>query len=156
LNESYTQPTLHPVASYKSYLETFTSGVATTDFSVSTISVLDNACKTALGSGRKIGIRYMDLADMTGGTKNSLCSNFDLVLNNISTTIASQIVATFSLSRTPIVSSIRVLIDGVLIAQDSTNGWTYDSTSNSVSVHGSATPKSGAVVTINFDPASVN
>jgi archaellum component FlaF (FlaF/FlaG flagellin family) len=156
LNESYTQPTLHTVASYKTYLETFTAGVAGTDFSVSTISVLDTACKNTLGSGRKIATRYMELADATSGTKNSLCSNFDQVLNNISTTIASQIVATFHLSRTPVVSSIRVLIDGVLIAQDSAEGWSYDSATNSVSVHGSATPKSGAVVTINFDPASVN
>ena len=156
LNESYAQPTLHPVASYKTYLESFTSGVANTDFSVSAIAVLDNACKTTLGAGRKIGQRYMDLADQTGGTKNSICTNFDLILNNISATIASQITANFVLSRTPLVPSLRVIIDGVLVAEDATNGWSYDSVTNSISIHGSSTPQSGAIVTINFDPASVN
>jgi len=156
MNESYSQPTLHTVASYKSYLEGFTQGIAGEDFSVSTISILDTACRNSLGSGRKIGTRYMQLADATLGTKNSLCSNFDAVLNNISNTIASQIVATFHLSRTPVESSIRVLVDGVLIPQDSTNGWTYDSVENNVSIHGTYAPQSGAVVTINFDPASMN
>lgn len=156
MNESYSQSTLHSVASYKTYLESFTQGVAGEDFSVSTISILDTACKNSLGSGRKIGTRYMELADATSGTKNSLCSNFDAVLNNISTTIASQIVATFALSRIPVESSIRVLVDGVLIPQDSTNGWSYNSTDNTVSIHGSYAPQSGAVITINFDPATVN
>ncbi|MCC2678004.1 MAG: hypothetical protein K0R29_580 [Pseudobdellovibrio sp.] len=156
MNESYTQPTLHTIASYKTYLENFTQGTAGEDFSVSTISILDTTCRNSLGSGRKVGTRYMELADATLGTKNSLCSNFDAVLNNISNTIASQIVATFHLSRTPIESSLRVLVDGVLVPQDSTNGWTFDSVANSVSIHGTYAPQSGAVVTINFDPASMN
>lgn len=156
MNESYSQPTLHTVASYKTYLENYTQGVAGEDFSVSTISILDTACKNTLGSGRKIGTRYMQLADATSGTKNSLCNNFDAILNNISNTIASQIVATFKLSRTPVEPSIRVLVDGILIPQDSTNGWTFDMAENSVSIHGTYAPQSGAVVTINFDPASVN
>ncbi len=156
LNESYSQSTLHSVASYKSFLTSFTNGQANVDFHVSTISILDNACKTALGSGRKIGTRYMDLADATGGSKNSICSTFDTVLNNISTHIAEQIKAQFFLTRTPIVSSLRVIIEGVLIPQDATNGWTYDSASNSVSVHGTFIPVAGAAVTINFDPESLN
>lgn len=156
LNESYTQPTLHSVASYKSFLETFTAGQATQDFSVSTISILDNACRTALGTGRKIGQRYIDLADQTGGTKNSLCQNFDLILNNISDAIASQIVAQFTLNRQPIVTSIRVVVDGVMINEDSVNGWSYDAASNSIRIQGTAAPQAGAIVTINFDPASVN
>lgn len=156
LNESYTQPTLHPVASYKTFLETFTGGQATHDFSVSTISVLDVACRTALGAGRKIGQRYIDLADATGGTKNSLCQNFDLILNNISNAIASQVVALFTLNRQPILTSIRVNVDGILISQDNVNGWSYDAATNSIRIQGTAAPQAGAIVTINFDPASVN
>ncbi|MBY0554106.1 hypothetical protein K2P97_06235 [bacterium] len=156
LNESYSQPTLHSVTSYKTFLETFTSGKAITDFAVSTISILDATCRSALGSGRKIGTRYMQLADATGGSKNSLCSNFDTVLNNISTHIADQIKAQFFLTRTPILSSIRVISEGVVVPQDATNGWTYDSVTNSVSIHGTYVPSAGANVTINFDPESVN
>ena len=156
LNESYTQPTLHTVASYKSFLEIFTGGQSSVDFSVSTISVLDAACRTALGAGRKIGTRYMQLADLTGGTKNSLCNTFDLILNNISTYIANQIVAQFLLTRTPIVSSIRVSIDGILISEDSSNGWSYNPATNLITIQGAVTPQSGAIVTINFDPATIN
>ncbi len=155
-NESYSQPTLHSIASYKTYLEGFTAGQANTDFHVSTISILDSACRNSLGSGRKIGTRYMQLADATGGSKNSICSTFDTVLNDISTHIAEQIKAQFFLSRVPIVTSIRVIIEGILIPQDSINGWTYDAATNSVSVHGTYTPASGASITINFDPESVN
>lgn len=156
LNESYTQPTLHTIASYKTFLETFTAGQATQDFSVSTISILDAACRTALGAGRKIGQRYIELADATGGTKNSLCQNFDLILNNISDAIASQIVAQFALARQPILTSIRVTVDGVLISEDSVNGWSYDVPTNSVRIQGTSAPQAGAIVTINFDPVSVN
>ncbi len=156
LNESYTQPTLHSVASYKTFLEGFTSGLGTTDFNVSTISVLDDACRISLGAGRKIGLRYMQLADATGGSKNSLCNTFDTILNNISTQIGNQIRAQFFLTRTPILSSIRVIVEGILIPEGSVNGWTYDSVTNSVSVHGTYIPSAGANVIINFDPASVN
>lgn len=156
MNESYTQPTLHSIASYKTYLEGFTSGQANTDFHVSTISVLDSACRNSLGSGRKIGTRYIALADATGGSKNSICSTFDTVLNDISTHIAEQIKAQFFLTRTPILTSIRVIIEGILVPQDAINGWTYDTPTNSVSVHGTFTPAAGASVTINFDPESVN
>lgn len=156
LNESYSQPTLHSVTSYKTFLETFTGGQADTDFSVSTISILDNACRTALGSGRKIGQRYMQLADATGGSKNSLCTNFNTILNSISNQIANQIKAQFFLTRTPILSSIRVIIEGLVVPENATNGWTYDSVTNSVSIHGTYVPSTGANVTINFDPESVN
>lgn len=155
-NESYTQPTLHSIASYKAFLESFTGGQSSTDFHVSTISVLDSACRDSLGAGRKIGTRYMELADATGGSKNSICSTFDSVLNNISTHIAEQIKAQFFLTRTPILTSIRVIIEGILIPQDAINGWSYDAATNSVSVHGTYTPAAGASVTINFDPESVN
>lgn len=156
MNESYTQATLHPISTYKAYLETFTGGQANTDFHVSTISILDSVCRNSLGSGRKIGTRYMALADATGGSKNSICTNFDSVLNNISTHIAEQIKAQFFLTRTPIVSSIRVIVAGVLVPENPIHGWGYDAATNSVSIFGSYTPAAGASVTINFDPASVN
>lgn len=153
MNESYTQPTLHPVSMYKDFLQTFTSGQATTDFSVSTISVIDEACRASLGGATKIATRYMELAATTGGTKNSLCNSFATVLDNISSSIAAQTQAEFQLNKKPIISSIRVVIDGVLVPQSSTNGWSYDSTTNKIKINGSTyQPKSGSSITINFDP----
>lgn len=156
MNENYSNPGLHTVASYKTFLENFTNGVSGEDFSVSTISILDSACRTALGSGRKIGQRYMQLADLTNGTKNSICENFNGLLDNISNSIASQIVAEFALTRIPQESSIRVLVDGVLVPNDATNGWFYNSSTNTITIKGTYTPQAGAIVTINFDPATMN
>lgn len=153
-NESYAQPTLHNPAIYKTYLETFTAGQATKDFSVSTISVLDETCRSSLGSGQKISTRLMQLADLTGGTKNSICNSFATVLDNISSSIATQTQAVFQLNRKPSVNSIRVIIDGVLVPQDSTNGWVYDAAANTVKIVGSTyQPQSGSSITINFDPS---
>lgn len=156
-NESYTQPTLHPVINYKTFLETFTNGKSATDFSVSTISVLDTDCRTQLGNtGQKISLRLMELVDLTGGTKNSLCAAFDTALDNISANIASNNQAQFKINRQPIISSIRVIIDGIIVPQDSTNGWTYDATTMLITVHGSYSPQAGASIVINFDPETVN
>ncbi|MBC7742977.1 MAG: hypothetical protein H7061_12325 [Bdellovibrionaceae bacterium] len=156
-NESYTQPTLHPVSSYKSFLESFTNASAIKDFSVSTISITDEACRLSLGGVSKVAIRYMQLADMTGGSKNSLCSPFTTVLNNISASIATQTQANFILKSRPDPTSIRVIIDGVLIPESATNGWSYDSVANSIHINGSTfQPQAGASITINFDPAKIN
>jgi len=156
LNESYTQPTLHPIQTYVDYLKTFTAGNPTEDFSVSTIGVLDDACKNQLNQEKKIGQRYMDLSDATGGTKNSLCEAFDTVLNNISASIAGKVQAQFKLDRKPVVSSIRVLINNVLVPQDSVNGWTYNEDTLVITIHGSYSPQSGDSIVIHFDPVSLN
>lgn len=156
LEEDYNFPSLHPVENYVQYLKTFTAGLPSTDFSVSTIGVLDVACKNLLNKEKKIAHRYMALSDATGGTKNSLCSSFDTVLNNISAQIAGNVQAQFQLDRTPVVSSIRVIINDQLVPQDAVNGWTYDPATKIVTVHGTYSPESGASIIINFDPESLN
>lgn len=155
LNESYSEPSLIPINDYVTYLNTFTGGQPTTDYSVSTIGVLDTTCRNSLGVEMKLGTRYMALSDATGGTKNSICESFDTVLNNISTTIASQTKAVFTLDRTPIPATIRVIINDVVIPEDASNGWQYSSTNNTVTVNGSYAPQSGDAIRINFDPASL-
>lgn len=147
MNESYSNPGLHTVASYHDFLNSFT-----TDYSVSTISILDETCRASLGAGRKIGQRYMQLADLTGGTKNSLCSAFDTSLDNISATIEASQATVYQLNKKPIISSIRVMINGVLIPQDASNGWTYNAATNTVDINGSYKPVTGDNVVINFDP----
>jgi hypothetical protein len=147
MNESYTNPVLHTVASYHDFLNSFT-----TDYSVSTISILDETCRASLGAGRKIGQRYMQLAELTGGTKNSLCSAFDTSLDNISATIEASQATVYQLNKKPIISSIRVMINGILIPEDAINGWTYNAGTNTVDINGSYKPVTGDNVVINFDP----
>lgn len=152
MNESYSNPNLFPVSDFKTYLESFTGGQAGVDFSFSTISVLDSTCLSQLGSGRKIGTRYMQLADMTGGTKASLCAPFNTVLDSISANIASQTQAIFNLGKKAVESSIRVWVNGVLIPQSTTNGWSYDPVNWTITIKGTYAPASGDQVMIDFDP----
>jgi hypothetical protein len=147
MNESYSNPALHTVTSYHNFLNSFT-----TDYSISTISILDEACRASLGSGRKIGQRYMQLADLTGGTKNSLCSAFDTSLDNISATIEASQASVYQLNNKPLIASIRVMINGVLIPEDASNGWAYIAATNTVDINGSYKPVIGDKVVINFDP----
>lgn len=159
INESYAQPTLHPVSNYVTVLNNFTNGAAVKDYSVSTIGVLDAACKSQLSGGgeNKIGTRYMALSDLTGGSKNSICSPFATVLDNISSSIATQTQASFQLDRTPVEASIHVVIDSVEVPASTINGWSYDSTKNMININGSTyQPQAGSTVTINFDPTSLH
>jgi hypothetical protein len=155
----YNNPNLISVQSYANFLATYTGGVASTDFSVSNISVQDDACRVQLDSdgdsSRKVNQRYNALTDLTGGVKSSLCSDFGTTLQLISDKII-QLSAVFKLTRVPVVSSIVVTVDGVAVAQDATNGWTYDSTANAIDFHGTAIPGANSTVKINFDPQSVN
>lgn len=156
MNESYSNPNLFPVTDYKTFLDTFTGGAASNDYSVSTISIIDEACRSTLAQGsgaQKIGQRYMQLADLTGGTKNSICSAFDQSLDNISSQILTQSKPVYTLNKRPIVSSIVVIIDGVSVPQSLTDGWSYDATANTISINGvTYKPSAGSSIVINFDP----
>lgn len=156
MSESYTNPNLYTVASYKTYLETFTSGIAGEDFLVSAIGVFDETCRSTLAGSngaQKIAYRYGELADLTGGTKNSICGNFDTSLDNISTQILSQSRPVYTLDKKPIVASIQVIVDGVSVPQSSTDGWSYDATANTITINGTTyKPNAGSDIVINFDP----
>ncbi len=159
-DHSYMAPTLDSVATYISYLDTFTSSTPSNrHYNVSAISVLDSACQSAqnaAGSPNSIvGQRYMDIAAQTNGTVGSLCdTNFAATLTKIQENIL-ELSSQFFLQRTPILASITVVVNGASISQDVVNGWTYNSTANSIVFHGSSIPPQGANIAINFDPTTI-
>ncbi len=159
-DHSYSAPTLDTVDSYVSYLDTITNSTASDrHYNVSSIAVLDNTCLTshkAAGSPDSIiGQRYIDLANKTKGSLGSLCdTNFSATLTNIQEKIL-ELSSQFRLTRTPRVETISVVVDNVKVSQDANNGWTYDSTANSIVFHGSAIPSEGASISINFDPTTI-
>lgn len=158
MNESYSNVNIHSVASYKTYLDGFTGGTASEDYSVSAISISDMACRDTLGGApgqgaQKIAHRYNELVDLTGGTKNSICSPFDQTLDNISSQIMTESRPVFTLSKKPIVSSIRVIVNGVTVPESSTEGWSYDAATLTITINGTTyKPSGGASIAINFDP----
>lgn len=157
MNESYANANLHTVASYKSFLDSFTGGNASEDYSVSAISISDQACRDNLAGGsggaQKIATRYNELVDLTGGTKNSICSPFDQTLDNISSQIMTESKPVYTLDKKPIIASIRVVVGGVQVPESSTDGWSYDAADNTITINGATyKPSPGAPISINFDP----
>lgn len=148
----------YTVESYRDFLDSYTNAATNgKNYSVSVISVPDEACKNQLstdGFARKISTRLPQLADLTGGVKGSLCSNFGDTLELISDSII-QLSAVFKLNREPQVDTIKVVVDGVTINQDATNGWTYNASDLTITFHGSSVPGADANIQIDYYPKSI-
>jgi len=159
-DHDYAYSGLDTVASYVSYLDTLTSSTgATRRYDVSAIEVLDQNCYNshyaASGGNTIIGQRYIDLATQTNGVTADICSaSYATALDQIQTRIA-ELSTQFILNRTPIQSSIVIHVNGVLINNDPTNGWTYNPAANSIVFHGTAIPPQNAAINVNFDPTTI-
>jgi len=148
----YRDSRLDTVASYKAYLDGL---VGAGNYSINMIGVMDTACKTSLNTtfgGRRIGRRYMELADLTGGVKTSLCANFGESLQLIS----SMIVRTngvFKLDREPVEETLKIVVNGTEVPKSSTWGWTYNAATLEVTFSPEdAIPNEGDSVQILFTP----
>ncbi len=151
---------LTPVSDFKAFLDQLTGGNSIQiNYAVSSIAVQDAGCKATLETdgfgGRRIADRVNQLATDTGGQKLSLCGNFGTQLSFLTQQILTQ-ANTFRLNREPVLSTIVVMVNGVVVPQDAVNGWTYEASINSVVFHGTAIPAANAVINIAFDPVSAN
>lgn len=153
---------LHSVQSYVDYLDQLTeSSGATRRYSVSTISINDQQCLDSLTdgfTGRRIGVRMGELADLTGGTIGNLCGDFGEELNLIQDKIINSLTQ-FYLDREPIPETIRVFVNGVQIPEAIKNGgegWTYDPSALSIKFSESYRPPQGASISVAFDPVGLD
>lgn len=160
MGRNYDEPTLLSLQSFKDYLDTLTGttvGSNVKNYSVNAITVQTQECADLLNSDgfdRIVGKRYMELADLTGGVQGSLCGDFGESLELISGNII-QNTATFPLNRQPNIDTLQITVNGNVVPQDSTNGWTYNAETNSIEFHGSAIPTAGSQIGINFDPTNI-
>jgi hypothetical protein len=155
-DHDYADPNLMTVNSVVAQLDTLTGSTAKNRrYNVSAITVLDQACMQSHAAQMPttlIGQRYIDLANATNGVLGSICdtsyaTSLDFIQQHI-TELSTQ----FYLSETPNPATIQVMVDNQVIAQDAVNGWTYDSSANSIVFHGSAVPTTGAQIGVSFDP----
>lgn len=159
LNESYSNPNLIPVSTFVSQLDTITGSTADNrrdKYQVSAIYIRDTNCLNQLGdSSQKISQRYGEIADITGGSKNSLCDSFNTVLDNIKNSVLAA-AAVFALERTPVAGSIVVKIDGATIPEGSTT-WAYEADKNQIRfAEGLArTISADSNISITYDPTSL-
>ena len=158
-DHDYSDPNLETVASYVSYMDTLTLSTSTNRrYNVNAITVLDSAClasHSAQAPSSIIGQRYISFANSTNGILGSICdSNYANSIQLIQQRVI-ELSTQFVLSRTPVESSIKVVVNNVSVPNDATNGWTYSSTTNSITFHGTAVPSQGASISVSFDPASI-
>lgn len=150
MNQRYNYPSLDPVTDYVAFLDTVTgTSGATKRYSVSAMTQSAAPCQ-----GGTTMTRIMELANLTSGVIGNICdADFGPSMVLMAEKIAS-LSTQYYLDRTPIESSIVIKVDGVLIPNDAINGWTYDSVANSILFHGDAIPQQGAIISVDFDPAS--
>ena len=115
---------------------------------------LTDQCKT-YNQFASPGIRFMDLSNASQGVVESICSP-DLVqaTSDIKARI-SEMLTQYHLDRPADPTSIKVVINGVSIKNDSVNGWTFDVKANTITFHGSAVPPANAVVQIDYQPTQI-
>ena len=158
-DHDYADPNLVSVDSVVQGLDSLTNSTATQrNYNVSAITIMDSACLAAQqGPGKQsiMGQRYVDLVGKTNGVLGSVCDpSYAGALTNIQQRII-ELSTVFTLDRTPVVSSIEVIVNGASVAQNSVNGWTYDAASNSIRFHGRSVPAQNASIVVNFDPTSI-
>jgi hypothetical protein len=105
---------------------------------------------TSADQGNNSDPTYFNLAKATGGSSSSICStDYSSILENIATQSAAAS-SSYVLSKKPLSSSIIVKVGGVTITQNATNGWMYNSASNSIVFSGTAWPNSGAAIEVSY------
>jgi len=156
LDPHYNDSRIIPTSYYQNYLSQFAGA---NNFGVFSISILDETCRNRLNdtfTERKIARRYHELVALSGGINASLCEDFGNSVTIISDTIIQKIppATTYFLSREPNVSTLKVLINGIEILPDASNGYIYNPSNFSISLVGAASAliQNGGKIQITFDP----
>ncbi len=120
------------------------------------VLTLQGTCTTTSLDYKEPGLAFMGLADLSGGTKSSICAaDLSPAVSGISARIF-QILTDFKLSSKPIESSIVVTINNQIIPRSSTNGWDYIADKNLVRFYGASVPAADASLKVDFKPAEAN
>ncbi len=95
-------------------------------------------------------LTYYNLANATGGSSASICNtDYTTILDNIATQAAANS-SSYVLTKIPIASTIVVKVNGSIVTQDATNGWQYNSSSNTIVFSGTAWPDPGANIEVSY------
>ncbi len=154
------------VSSYVTAFDTLTQSTGSTRrWNVSTIAVLDSACQLSHsqdpsnGNAAFVSVqgqRYVQLSQDTQGVQGSICdTSYAATLASIAsqiTTLSTQ----FFLKQIPQVNTIVVAVNNAKVPENSTNGWQYNSSANSIQFFGTAVPAQGSEINVNFIPQTIN
>ncbi len=117
---------------------------------IGVIDLQDPEC-TTYGSYSALGEDYLELANSSGGVVESICStDFTSYIDQINVRLKS-VLSRYHLDSQPILDSLTVYINGVLIREDNVNGWSYDEEKNIITLNGSAKPNPNDDVEIKYE-----
>lgn len=103
------------------------------------------------GARAEPGERYLDVASATSGLSQSICAaDFGPFVDQLATTLAA-LRRVFPLSAPAETGSLRVRVDGVLVPESATNGWTLRPDGRSIEFSPNRTPRPGAEIRIEYD-----
>ncbi|MCB1193219.1 MAG: VWA domain-containing protein [Leptospiraceae bacterium] len=112
---------------------------------------------TCSGSGTKAAAKnngwpgYYNLSQATGGMAGTICSNdYSQLLNSIVSQAAAA-ASSYKLTYIPMSSTMVVKKNGVTVPKDSTNGWMYNASNNSIVFSGTAFPSVNDVVVVAYE-----
>ncbi len=115
----------------------------------------DDQCLSAPWSLKIPALKYIDLANRSGGISASICApDFRETMTNIRARIL-EIITEYKLARKPSLATIHVYINSVEVPQDPHNGWQYNATQNSIRFYGTAVPIAGTPIRVDFTPSEL-
>jgi hypothetical protein len=108
------------------------------------------------------GFRYHDMANLTGGSVGSICSeDFAGIMDDLGLSV-SGIRSAFPLTYRPVENTIEVWVcpdepcDGTTgrdIARGEADGWSYDDSTAYLTFNGASVPERGAVISVKYEVA---
>ncbi len=118
----------------------------------------DSSCKTSSWSQAgysEVGTKYIQLATESGGVSEAICdADMKRALTNVKARVL-EVMTEYRLDRLPNLTTLQVFVNGALVPQDATNGWTYYSSNNSIRFHGTAVPAADSMIRISYDPTGI-
>lgn len=113
----------------------------------------DSICQTSPdGIYKEQGDKWLDLAKYSTGSISSICeTSLASSVQNIQKRIINFL-TDFYIDREPVVESIVVRLNGVVVPKNATNGWDYLTNEKKIRFYGSYIPKASDRLTVDFTP----
>lgn len=99
--------------------------------------------------GAQYGSAYIDVAQATGGFWASICNTDLQVTIDNCVRAAFGIAGSYPLSGRPLSGTLKVAVDGAVMARSRSAGWSYDVVRNAIVFHGVSLP-AGAAITVSY------
>ncbi len=110
---------------------------------------VDHACETGVRQASP-GFRYHWMTQQTGGIFFDICQpDWQPVLQDLGLSVFTPI-DEWDLTQAADPASLVVTVDGVPVARDVNNGYTYNPLGNSIKFHGAALPEPGAEIIADY------